>query len=224
MRRKVGRHQGDSHDRPSQAVPPPRRDRRHPRRRLRGSRADPAAPPPVTPAAPATTTLASVTGHEHDWDWLAGRWDRQAIGSLQESGSLGCTRVGGVRRFELALADTRGPGHGGRQCAGTAGRDLPRRGCAGLRSQGRPVVDLVVRRRELPRSSSPPCAEASKDGEGTLRGRRHAAQQAHQGEIYRWSKITPTSAHWEQAFSPDAGATWEINWEDGPRARRASAA
>ncbi|HEY0232723.1 MAG TPA: hypothetical protein VGC55_15855, partial [Dokdonella sp.] len=29
---------------------------------------------------------------------------------------------------------------------------------------------------------------------------------------YQWSKITPTSAHWEQAYSPDAGKTWETNW------------
>ena len=27
-----------------------------------------------------------------------------------------------------------------------------------------------------------------------------------------WSKITPTSCHWEQAFSPDGGKTWETNW------------
>jgi hypothetical protein len=27
-----------------------------------------------------------------------------------------------------------------------------------------------------------------------------------------WSHVTPTSAHWEQAFSPDAGRTWETNW------------
>jgi hypothetical protein len=29
---------------------------------------------------------------------------------------------------------------------------------------------------------------------------------------YEWSKITPDSAHFEQAFSPDRGKTWEVNW------------
>ena len=27
-----------------------------------------------------------------------------------------------------------------------------------------------------------------------------------------WSEITATTARWEQAFSPDAGASWEVNW------------
>lgn len=27
-----------------------------------------------------------------------------------------------------------------------------------------------------------------------------------------WSEITPTSCHWEQAFSADGGRTWETNW------------
>lgn len=27
-----------------------------------------------------------------------------------------------------------------------------------------------------------------------------------------WSDITPTGARWEQAFSADNGANWEVNW------------
>jgi hypothetical protein len=29
---------------------------------------------------------------------------------------------------------------------------------------------------------------------------------------FTWSHMTPTAAHWEQAFSPDGGKTWETNW------------
>jgi hypothetical protein len=29
---------------------------------------------------------------------------------------------------------------------------------------------------------------------------------------YMWSKITPTSAQWEQSFSTDDGKTWDTNW------------
>ncbi len=29
---------------------------------------------------------------------------------------------------------------------------------------------------------------------------------------FTWSHITPTSAHWEQAYSADGGKTWETNW------------
>ena len=42
-------------------------------------------------------------------------------------------------------------------------------------------------------------AQHNSDGKGTLL--RNA-----------WSKITPTSAHFEQAFSEDGGRSWEVNW------------
>mgnify|MGYP001162076549 CR=1 FL=1 len=29
---------------------------------------------------------------------------------------------------------------------------------------------------------------------------------------YRWCDVTPESCRWEQAFSADDGATWELNW------------
>jgi hypothetical protein len=54
-------------------------------------------------------------------------------------------------------------------------------------------------------------------GEDALRGRPIVVR-------YVWSEITATSARWTQAFSPDAGATWEENWimeftraEEAPR-------
>src|SRR4029077_722878 len=57
----------------------------------------------------------------------------------------------------------------------------------------------------------PPVRGDFKDGigtfeaEDTLNGRPIVVR-------FQWSDITPASAHWEQAFSPDGGATWEVNW------------
>ena len=57
----------------------------------------------------------------------------------------------------------------------------------------------------------PPVWGEFKDGVGTFMG-----EDSHEGTpvtaMFRWSAITATSAHWEQAFSTDGGKSWESNW------------
>jgi len=57
----------------------------------------------------------------------------------------------------------------------------------------------------------PPVRGRFKNGIGTF-----YADDIENGKAIRirfiWSKITPTSCHWEQAYSPDGGKTWETNW------------
>jgi hypothetical protein len=57
----------------------------------------------------------------------------------------------------------------------------------------------------------PPVRGRFRNGTGTF-----LADETHNGIPIRvrftWSGVTPTSCHWEQAFSTDGGATWETNW------------
>jgi hypothetical protein len=57
----------------------------------------------------------------------------------------------------------------------------------------------------------PPVKGRFENGVGTF-----YADDTFKGKLVRvrftWSHLTPISAHWEQAFSPDAGKTWETNW------------
>lgn len=57
----------------------------------------------------------------------------------------------------------------------------------------------------------PPVVGRFKQGRGEFYG-----NDSHEGVSIRvryiWSKITPTSARWEQAFSTDGEKSWETNW------------
>lgn len=61
-------------------------------------------------------------------------------------------------------------------------------------------------------SIEPPVHGGFKDGVGTFTG-----EDIFEGKPiivrFMWSRITPTTAHWSQAFSPDGGQTWEVNWD-----------
>jgi hypothetical protein len=62
-----------------------------------------------------------------------------------------------------------------------------------------------------PGDLDPPLAGEFRDGVGTFFG-----DDTYEGRPIRvrfiWSDVTATSARWEQAFSPDGGLTWEVNW------------
>jgi hypothetical protein len=57
----------------------------------------------------------------------------------------------------------------------------------------------------------PPVVGRFTDGRGEFQG-----DDTHAGRPVRarfvWSGITDRTAHWEQAFSTDGGATWLVNW------------
>ncbi|WP_439566687.1 DUF1579 domain-containing protein [Sphingopyxis sp.] len=57
----------------------------------------------------------------------------------------------------------------------------------------------------------PPVRGGFEDGVGIFIG-----DDVHDGRPvkvrFRWTKITSSTAHWDQAFSTDGGATWEENW------------
>ncbi|HEY3779345.1 MAG TPA: hypothetical protein VGL35_14935 [Rhizomicrobium sp.] len=62
-----------------------------------------------------------------------------------------------------------------------------------------------------PHTIEPPVFGNFKNGVGTFEG-----NDTFNGKPIKvrfvWSRITPNSAHWEQAFSPDGGKDWETNW------------
>jgi len=57
----------------------------------------------------------------------------------------------------------------------------------------------------------PPMVGAFADGRGEFFG--HEIFEGRGVLVrYLWSRITPTSCRWEQAFSADGGREWETNW------------
>ena len=87
---------------------------------------------------------------------------------------------------------------------------VPRDLAPNLRPGRRPVVDLVARWAH-PGRLDPPVVGGFKDGIGTF-----IAPDTFDGRPilvrFLWSDITATTCRWEQAFSTDDGATWEVNW------------
>ena len=164
----------------------------------------------LAPNAGATTQAGdpALDGHRQDFAWLVGRWNVQHHRLKQRlldnhewedftgSSELWLTMNG------LGTVDD--------NVLNLPGGQYRAVGIRAFNPQTRQWLIWWLDSRN-PTSLDPPVAGGFENGVGvflgddTLRGRPIKVR-------YQWSEITASSARWEQAFSPDNGASWEVNW------------
>jgi len=161
-------------------------------------------------AAAGAQAGGAPSAHAHDWDWLIGNWDvwhRRLKDRL--AGSTQWEEFPGESALWLALD--------GLATIDDNIVEIPSGTYRGLTvrafdpASGTWAIWWVDGRN--PTSIEAPVRGGFAGGSGvfqgpdTLRGMPILAR-------FRWLDIYGRRPHWEQAFSPDGGATWEVNWEN----------
>jgi hypothetical protein len=155
-------------------------------------------------AAPAAIT----TDHAHDFDFLVGKW-RVHHWRLKDrlAGSHDWVEFEGSCDMQMTMA---GQGTFDDNVIGLPSGLYRAVGIRGYDPKTQTWAIWWLDARD-PHTMEPPVIGNFRDGVGIFEG----------GDTFRdkpikvrftWSKITANSAHWEQAFSPDGGNTWETNW------------
>lgn len=156
------------------------------------------------PAKPMPRTAS----HAHDWDWLVGNWDvwhRRLKERL--AGSREWEEFAGKSALWLTL--------GGLGTVDDNVLELPGGRYRGL---GIRAFDPVARQWSIwwldgrnPTRFDPPVLGGFEGSTGTFTGR-----DTFKGRPitmrFRWQDIHGPRPFWEQAFSTDQGASWEVNW------------
>ena len=151
---------------------------------------------------------ARPAGGLHAWDWLIGEWKvRHRRLKARLAGSTDWEEFDGTSTTWLSLGGL-----------GTLDDNLLEFPGGSYRAIGVRAFDPKTRRWAVwgldsrnPTVIQPPVFGSFENGIGTFLG-----DDTLNGKPitirFLWSKITRKSAHWEQAFSPDGGTTWELNW------------
>jgi hypothetical protein len=164
--------------------------------------------PEIRAAAPASEKTDPVfAAHADDWSWLVGSW------SVRHS-RLKDRLAGSTEWEEFTGTCINWALMGGRGNVDDNILDFP---SGRYRGVGVRAFDVETRQWSIWWIDSrrpgiePPVRGGFADGVGTFIG-----DDTWKGKPvkvrFRWSKITPTSAHWDQASSGDDGKTWETNW------------
>lgn len=151
-----------------------------------------------------TQTTVTLDG-SHDFDFLAGHWDIRNRRLKQRW-------VGSQEWDEFAATSKIQPVLGG--IGNVDEFKAPSQGFGGLTLR---LYQPATRQWSLYWANSrdgvlqPPVHGHFVNGAGTFYGDDVDADKPIRVR-YIWSRITKTSARWEQAFSADGGKTWETNW------------
>lgn len=156
----------------------------------------------------AASAAVPASDHAHDFDFLVGSWkvhhwrlkDRLANShewvEFEGTSSMWMSLNGQGTLDENYIGLPSGPYH----AVGIRGYDP--------KTQTWAIWWLDARQ---PHMIEPPVVGNFTNGVGTFEG-----DDTFNGKPIKvrfiWSDITADSAHWEQAFSPDGGKTWETNW------------
>lgn len=150
----------------------------------------------------------SIDRHRRDWAWLVGDW-RVRHSRLKErlAGSAEWEEFDGTSRLWLTM-----DGFG---TIDDNWLDIP---SGAYRAMGVRGFDVVTRQwaiwwldERYPQSLGEPVRGGFANGVGEFGG-----EDTLRGQLikvrFRWNDIASPNPHWEQAFSADGGATWEVNW------------
>lgn len=159
-------------------------------------------------AAAATPALAATPPAQADFDFLIGRWRvRHRRLKARLAGSDAWDEFEGTSTARKILA---GFGNMDENQIG-----LPAGPYTGvslrLFDPARQTWTIWWMDSRYPGALDPGVTGAFRDGVGTFLGEDELRGQPIRVR-YLWSRITPTSCRWEQAFSADNGKTWETNW------------
>jgi hypothetical protein len=161
----------------------------------------------VSESASAPTSVNANARAPHDWDWLVGSW--KVHHRRLKARLVGSTEW---EAFDGTLVNWTTMGG-----AGNVGDNVMNRPGTTIRGVGIRAFDptsgqwlvwwLDASKPEI----APPMRGGFENGIGTFNGEDIVNGKPIKVRV-RWSRITHSSAHWEQASSPDGGATWEVNW------------
>jgi hypothetical protein len=146
--------------------------------------------------------------HAHDWDWLVGNWNvrhRRLNGRLV--GSTDWQEFNGTSKLWLTMGGF-----------GTVDDNVIEVPTGTYRAMGVRGFDRETRQwaiwwfdERYPATLGEPVRGGFRDGVGIFNGDDELNGRPIKVR-FMWSEIAANSARWEQAFSADDGATWEVNW------------